>query len=114
MAAAAQADRTERNAGGSSSRSLLRGRGRTIRCDPIGAPSIGMEVSAINLRDPAEIERAIARFAGSPNGGLIVTTSALSFLHRDLIIALAARHKLPAILLPTLLCHRWWLDLLSV
>ena len=61
------------------------------------APSIGMEVSAINLRDPAEIERAIARFAGSPNGGLIVTTSALSFLNRDLIIALAARHKLPAI-----------------
>src|SRR5262249_18615911 len=61
------------------------------------APSIGMEVSAINLRDPAEIERAIARFAGSPNGGLIVTTSASSFLHRELIIALAARHKLPAI-----------------
>ena len=61
------------------------------------APAIGMEVSAINLRDPGEIERAIARFAGSPNGGLIVTTSALSFLHRDLIIALAARHKLPAI-----------------
>ena len=61
------------------------------------APSIGMEVSAINLRDPAEIERGIARFAGSPNGGLIVTTSALSVAHRELIIALAARHKLPAV-----------------
>ena len=61
------------------------------------APSIGMEVSAINLRDPAEIERAIARFAGSSNGGLIVTTSALSVTHRELIIALAARYKLPAV-----------------
>jgi putative ABC transport system substrate-binding protein len=61
------------------------------------APAIGMEVSAINLRDPDEIERAIARFAGSPNGGLIVTTSAQSVAHRDLIIALAARHKLPAV-----------------
>src|SRR5262249_29727808 len=51
------------------------------------------------LREVEAAGRAIgfARFAGSPNGGLIVTTSALSFLHRDLIIALAARHKLPAI-----------------
>ena len=61
------------------------------------APAIGMEVSTINLRDPGEIERAIARFAGSPNGGLIVTTSALSVAHRELIIALAARYKLPAV-----------------
>jgi putative tryptophan/tyrosine transport system substrate-binding protein len=61
------------------------------------ALSVGMQVSAINLHDAGEIERAITRFAGSPNGGLIVTTSALSAVHHDLIIALAARHKLPAV-----------------
>jgi ABC-type uncharacterized transport system substrate-binding protein len=61
------------------------------------APSIGVEVSPINLRDAAEIERAVAAFARSDNGGLIVTGSALSAFHRDLIVTLAARHKLPAI-----------------
>jgi putative tryptophan/tyrosine transport system substrate-binding protein len=61
------------------------------------APSVGMQVSAINLHDAGEIERAITRFAGSPNGGLIVTTSSFSAVHHDLIIALAARHKLPAV-----------------
>jgi len=61
------------------------------------APSLGVELSAINVRDAAEIERAIAAFARLSNGGLIVTASGLSVLHRDLIIALAARHKLPAV-----------------
>ena len=61
------------------------------------APSLGVEVSPINLRDAAEIERAIAAFARTPNGGLIVTASALAIVHRDLIIALAARHRLPAV-----------------
>ena len=61
------------------------------------APSLGVEVSPINLRDAAEIERAVTAFARSPNGGLIVTASALAAVHRDLIIALAARHKLPAV-----------------
>ncbi len=56
-----------------------------------------MELSPINLRDAAQIERAVAAFAQAPNGGLVVTTSALSVVHRDLIIALAARHKLPAV-----------------
>ena len=49
------------------------------------------------MLDAGEIERAIAAFAHSPNGGLIVTGSALSLVHRDLIITLAARHKLPAV-----------------
>ena len=49
------------------------------------------------MRDVADFERTIAAFARSPNGGLIVTGSGLSILHRDLIITLAARHKLPAI-----------------
>ena len=61
------------------------------------ATSAGVDVRPVNLRDAGEIERAISAFARSQNGGLIVTTSALSTVHRDLIIALAARHKLPAV-----------------
>jgi putative tryptophan/tyrosine transport system substrate-binding protein len=61
------------------------------------APSLGLEVSPISLRDPSEIERGVTAFAASPNGGLVVTAAPLGTLHRELIIALAARHKLPAI-----------------
>jgi putative tryptophan/tyrosine transport system substrate-binding protein len=61
------------------------------------APSVGVEVSAVNVRDAPEIERAVAAFARAPNGGLIVTASPLAQRHRDLIVALAARHKLPAV-----------------
>jgi putative tryptophan/tyrosine transport system substrate-binding protein len=62
------------------------------------APSVGVEVIPINLGDdPAEIEREVAAFAQSANGGLISTVSAFSAVHRDLIIALAAQHKLPAV-----------------
>ena len=61
------------------------------------APSLGVEVSPVNVRDAGEIERAVAAFARSSNGGLIVTASALAIVHRDLIITLAARHKLPAV-----------------
>jgi ABC-type uncharacterized transport system substrate-binding protein len=56
-----------------------------------------VDVSAINMRDAGGIESAIAAFARSPNGGLILTASALAVVYRELIIALAARHKLPAI-----------------
>jgi putative tryptophan/tyrosine transport system substrate-binding protein len=61
------------------------------------APSLRVEVSPVNMRDAGEIERAVAAFARSPNGGLIVTEGAPASLHRDLIIALAAQHKLPAV-----------------
>jgi putative ABC transport system substrate-binding protein len=61
------------------------------------APSLKVEVVPVNMRDARELERSIATFARSPNGGLILTGSGLSILHRDLIITLAARHKLPAI-----------------
>src|SRR5262249_38232821 len=61
------------------------------------APSIGVEVSPVNVRDAGEIERAIAAFARVPNSGLIVTGSAAAIIHRDLIVMLAARHKLPAV-----------------
>ena len=61
------------------------------------APFLGVEVNVINVRDAAEIERGVTAFARFPKGGLVVTASALSIVHRDLIIALAARHKLPAV-----------------
>jgi putative tryptophan/tyrosine transport system substrate-binding protein len=69
------------------------------------APSLRVEANPINLRDAGkinmrdagEIERAIATFGGSPNGGLIVTASALAVANSDLIVTLAARHKLPAV-----------------
>jgi putative tryptophan/tyrosine transport system substrate-binding protein len=61
------------------------------------APSLGMEVAPVNVRDAGEIERSVAGFARSSNGGLIVTGSALTAVHRDLIVTLATRHKLPAV-----------------
>jgi putative tryptophan/tyrosine transport system substrate-binding protein len=61
------------------------------------APSLGVEVSAINVHDAGEIERAVAAFARSANGGLVVSTTATGTVHHDLIIMLAARHKLPAV-----------------
>src|SRR6516162_3405624 len=114
MAAAAQADRTERNAGGSSSRSLLRGRGRTIRCDPIGGAIHwnGSECDQLarSWRDRTgdrEIcglpewrpHRDDERVIGGPSRPD----------HRACGPAQIARR-----LLPTLLCHAWWLDLLWV
>jgi ABC-type uncharacterized transport system substrate-binding protein len=61
------------------------------------APSVGIEVSAVNVRDAGEIERAVAAFARTSNGGMVVTGSALANLHRELIMTLAAGHKLPAV-----------------
>jgi putative ABC transport system substrate-binding protein len=61
------------------------------------APSLGVELTPVNLRDRDEIERAISAFAQSPNGGLIVTAAPLATVHRDLIITLAAKHKLCAV-----------------
>jgi ABC-type uncharacterized transport system substrate-binding protein len=61
------------------------------------APSLGVELSPVDARDAPEIERAVTTFARSGNGGLIVTASAPATRHRDLIITLAARHRLPAV-----------------
>ena len=61
------------------------------------APSLKVELSPIDVRDAAEIESAVTAFARSANGGLIVTPSALTTRYRDLIVALAARHELPAV-----------------
>jgi putative ABC transport system substrate-binding protein len=56
-----------------------------------------VELSPIDARDAAEIERAVTAFARRPNGGLIVTSTAFSTIHRELIITLAAQHRLPAV-----------------
>src|SRR6187200_3787865 len=61
------------------------------------APSLRVEVNPVNMRDAREIERAVEAFAGSGSGGLIVTAGAAASLHRDLIVTLAMRHKLPAV-----------------
>src|SRR5262249_58881174 len=61
------------------------------------APAMGVEVLPVDVRNAGEIERAITSFARSSNGGLIVTASPGAALHRDLIISLAARHRLPAV-----------------
>jgi putative ABC transport system substrate-binding protein len=61
------------------------------------APALGVEVTALNMRDAAEIERAVVTFGHSSNGGLIVTAGPSAVLHRELIVALATRQKLPAV-----------------
>jgi putative tryptophan/tyrosine transport system substrate-binding protein len=61
------------------------------------APSVGVELTPIGVRDPGEIERGVAEFARSPNVGLIVTAGGPVIVHRALIIALATQHRLPAV-----------------
>jgi len=61
------------------------------------APPLKVDVVPVNIREAGELERGIAAFARSPNCGMILTGSGPSILHRDLIISLAARHKLPAV-----------------
>jgi ABC-type uncharacterized transport system substrate-binding protein len=61
------------------------------------APSLGVELTPIGLGDPGQIERTVAAFARSSNGGLIVTASTSAIIHRELITTLAARNKLPAV-----------------
>ena len=63
----------------------------------IVAPALGVQLTPLDVRDPAEIERAVAAFAAGSNGGLIVTGSALGIVHRELIVALAVRQRLPAV-----------------
>lgn len=61
------------------------------------APGLGIEISPINVRDASEIEHAVAAFAQTANGGLVVTAGPLTSVHRNLIVGLAATHKLPAV-----------------
>jgi putative tryptophan/tyrosine transport system substrate-binding protein len=97
MAGTAQRDPAGRDAsGGPSGFRIPSGIGQFGVIQAV-APSLRMDVIPVNMRDAAEIERGVSAFARSPNGGLILTASGLATLHRDLIITLAARHKLPAV-----------------
>ena len=61
------------------------------------APSLGVELSPVGVRDAGEIRRSVTAFARGPNDGLIVTASTLALVHRDLVITLAVQHRLPAV-----------------
>ena len=75
---------------------LSSGRGQ-LGAIQTAAPSFGVEVSPVDVRDAGEIERAVTAFARSSNGGLIVLSNPAASIHRELIITLVARHKLPAV-----------------
>jgi putative ABC transport system substrate-binding protein len=76
--------------------SIPSGSGQLGAIQAVG-PFLGVEVSPIDVRAAGEIERAVTDFARSSNGGLIVPASTSAIVHRDLIISLAARHRLPAV-----------------
>jgi hypothetical protein len=90
MAGAAQADRARRDPSGGPSGSYAGSGTSLFAAIQTAAPSLRVEVNPVNMRDASGIERAVAIFAGSPNG-LIVPGSGLAVLHRDLIIMLASR-----------------------
>ena len=76
---------------------IAAGIGQFAAIQAMAPPSFGVELSPIGVRDAAEIERDVAAFARQSNGGLIVTASSATAVHRELIITLAARHRLPAV-----------------
>jgi putative ABC transport system substrate-binding protein len=76
--------------------SLASGSGQFGAIQAVG-PLLGVEVSPIDVRDAGEIERAVTEFARFPNGGLIMTASAAGIRQRDLVVALAGRHRLPSV-----------------
>ena len=97
MARTSQRGCAQRDASSGPSGSRYSCRDRAFGAIQSVAPSFGVELTPVNVRDPGEIERAISAFARSSTGGLIVTGAPLALVHRDLIVTLAARHKLCAI-----------------
>ena len=96
MAGAAQRDHARHNSSGGHSRcGHPTGIGQCGAIQSV-APSLGVELSPVDVRDPGEIERAVTDFARGSNGGLIVMAGG-GIVHRELIIALATRHRLPAV-----------------
>jgi putative ABC transport system substrate-binding protein len=77
--------------------SIAAGIGQFAAIETLASSSSGLELTAIDPRDSKQIERALAAFAREPNGGLIVTASSSSVTHRDLLLALALRYRLPAV-----------------
>ena len=78
------------------------------------APSVGVEVSAISVHDAGEIERKISKFANSPNGGLILTSSAWAVVNRESYNCACGSVQIACGLLPSRLRHRWWLNFVRV
>lgn len=97
MAGATQDHRAGCDASSRPARSCHRYGRQSVCRGSIRGTVLAVEVSPINVRDAGEIERTVTAFARVPNSGLIVTRSGLAHVHQDLIINLAARHKLPAI-----------------
>src|SRR5262252_2590157 len=97
MAGASETDHTVPDAGRGAARCDHRFRIGQFAAIQAVAPSLGVDLSAVDVRDAGEIERAVTAFARSSNGGLIVTSNALASQHRNLIIALALRFRLPAV-----------------
>ena len=77
--------------------SIAAGIGQFAAIETLASSSSGLELTAIDPRDSKQIERALAAFAREPNGGLIVTASSSAATHRDLLLALALRYRLPAV-----------------
>src|SRR5262245_9305268 len=92
-----EGSRPRRISRGIPSRSDDSGFGRLFAALQTAAPLAGVQMSAINMRDVGELERNIVSFARVSNSGLLVPGSPALIAHRDLIITLAARHKLPAV-----------------
>jgi putative ABC transport system substrate-binding protein len=77
--------------------SIAAGIGQFAAIQTLASSSSGLELTAIDPRDAAQVERALAAFAREPNGGVIVTASSSAVAHRDLLLAMALRYRLPAI-----------------
>ena len=97
VAGAAQGDRAARDARGGHAGCRHRLPGRAVRRIQSVASSLGVELRPVDMRDAGEIERAVVAFAREPNGGLMAMSNAAVIRHRELIVALAARHRLPAV-----------------
>jgi putative tryptophan/tyrosine transport system substrate-binding protein len=97
MGGIAEANRAARDAGSGASQSPHGGGHGPIRRHPVRGAVAGIELTPVNLRSADEFERDVAAFARSGNGSLLVTTGSGGAFRRDLIIALASRHKLPAV-----------------
>jgi transposase-like protein len=97
MAGTAQADRAPGDESWGHAGSLLDLRDRHAGRNPSRGAIIRVELIPIDVRDPGEIDRGVAAFASGSNDGLIVVANPTTTLHRDLIIKLAARHRLPAV-----------------
>ena len=97
MAGAVEGGGAEDRQGGRAYPFGIRLRPRTVAGGPFGGAVAGVEVEPIDVQDAAAIEPALAGITREANVGMIVTTSTFATLHRELIVGLAARYRLPAV-----------------